>query len=292
MTATVHSSSLIADRFNTETSQPCDLKIFSNSVSDADLYPGEQCIIPNDNIPLGTEFEWIKRGNCPQQADITLAQLSNDVYLSIKKGYGSFRCFTIDELIQNDIKPESLADKASGFQAGLYTNGQQVVLAFAGTNDRHDVMTDILQGMGCNTIQYNQAVALARQVKERFGNKLVITGHSLGGGLASIAALATNIFTVTFNAAGLASNTIKRLHLDPGKVKREARAGGIRSYNEKHDMLTAAQKYLPLAKAIGCSIVVDDIAKKGQLEHDLVAHTMNTTSLSIWKTRPWNKQYV
>lgn len=292
MTAIVRYSSLMTGKFDSKNLQSCDLNTFSNSASNAISNLEDQCSIPNDNLSQGAEFEWIRRGNCPQQADIALAQLSNDVYLSVKNGYGSFRCFTDDELIQRGIRPENLADKASGFQAGLYTNGQQVILAFAGTNDRHDVMTDILQGIGCDTVQYNQAVVLATQVKKRFGNKLVITGHSLGGGLASAAALATNTFAVTFNAAGLASNTIRRLHLNPSEAKLQARTGGIRSYNEKHDLLTCAQKVLPLAQALGCSITVDDNVKNGQLAHDFVAHTIDTTSLSIWKTHPWDKQYV
>jgi hypothetical protein len=45
---------------------------------------------------------------------------------------------------------------------------------------------------------------LAEKVDERVnGEDLTMTGHSLGGGLASAAAVATNRPAVTFNAAGL-----------------------------------------------------------------------------------------
>jgi putative lipase involved disintegration of autophagic bodies len=36
----------------------------------------------------------------------------------------------------------------------------------------------------------------------------MITGHSLGGGLASLASLSTNIIATTFNAAGLHSSVL------------------------------------------------------------------------------------
>jgi putative lipase involved disintegration of autophagic bodies len=48
---------------------------------------------------------------------------------------------------------------------------------------------------------------------------LVITGHSLGGGLASAASLATGIRAETFNAAGLNSSTAKQHKLDMKKAE-------------------------------------------------------------------------
>lgn len=261
----------------------------NNNLTEVLKPPDGKCFIPNCNIPPGTEFEWIESGIYPQQADVTLAQLSNDVYLSRKKGYGSFRPFTHDELIKNGIKPERLEDKSNGFRAALYTNGQQVVLAFAGTNDGQDVITDICQAIGLKTSQYSQAVNIARTTKKVFGDKLVVTGHSLGGGLASVAALASRTFAVTFNAAGLADNTIKRLKIDPFKARLSASIGGIRSYNEKHDILTIAQEFLPLPKSVGCKVVVE---YPNDIVNAFKAHSIDRTSLSIWKNSPWKGRYV
>ena len=44
---------------------------------------------------------------------------------------------------------------------------------------------------------------MAREANDAFNGNVIFVGHSLGGGLASAAAYATNGRAVTFNAAGL-----------------------------------------------------------------------------------------
>jgi putative lipase involved disintegration of autophagic bodies len=72
---------------------------------------------------------------------------------------------------------------------GIYSDNQQYVLAFAGTNDMRDWLSNVRQATGYDDVQYNQAVAVAKGAKAAFGDALVIAGHSLGGGLAATAAL-------------------------------------------------------------------------------------------------------
>jgi hypothetical protein len=78
-------------------------------------------------------------------------------------------------------------------------------LAFRGTEDWHDVQANAVQGLGFRTSQYEQAVALARRVQRALpdGARLILTGHSLGGGLAVAAAHATGADAITFNAASV-----------------------------------------------------------------------------------------
>ena len=95
-----------------------------------------------------------------------------------------------------------------GFQAYLYqgSNGTYY-LAFRGTEpkDFRDIMTDGRQGVGLSDSQYQQAVDLARGVKAALGpgDRLILTGHSLGGGLASYAAIRLGLEAIVFNPASV-----------------------------------------------------------------------------------------
>ena len=60
------------------------------------------------------------------------------------------------------IDPASLHDVGSGFRAGIYSNDKQYVLAFAGTNDWRDWLSNVRQATGYDDVQYNQAVAAAK----------------------------------------------------------------------------------------------------------------------------------
>jgi hypothetical protein len=79
------------------------------------------------------------------------------------------------------------------------------VLANRGTEmlSPRDWKANVLQGIGKPARQYDEAVALGREVFDKLEGRVTFTGHSLGGGLASAQALATGAPAVTFNAAGL-----------------------------------------------------------------------------------------
>ena len=95
-----------------------------------------------------------------------------------------------------------------GFQAYLYqgSNGTYY-LAFRGTErkDFRDIVTDGRQGVGLSDSQYQQARGLAESVRDalRPGDRLILTGHSLGGGLASYAALGLGLEAIVFNPASV-----------------------------------------------------------------------------------------
>src|SRR5690606_33401321 len=101
----------------------------------------------------------------------------------------------------------ALLSTAEGFDAAIYQNEQgQYVVAYRGTDDwglapSGDADDNGLQGLGFETGQYRDAVALAEAAQRAFGEgNVAFTGHSLGGGLASAASLATGVPGVTFNA--------------------------------------------------------------------------------------------
>lgn len=141
------------------------------------------------------------------------------------------------------IDPHLLVDAKSGFDAALYRNSEgQVVLAFNGTDQGRDWKSNLRQGIGLQDVQYDQAVALARQASSAFGSDLVVSGHSLGGGLAATAAMVTQAPAVTFNAVGVHDATLERYGFDAQVLKQEAAAGLVRNYQVNNELLTYLQE--------------------------------------------------
>lgn len=121
-----------------------------------------------------------------------------------------------------------------------------LVLAFRGTEPLSavDWVEDVEQAFG-QSEQYEQAVSLARELQIEVNQynqdnglhgeeaiDLSFTGHSLGGGLATAAALATGEDAIVFDAAGLSSRTIENLNLDTEN------ASAVINFNVKGDFLS------------------------------------------------------
>ena len=90
---------------------------------------------------------------------------------------------------------------------------QEVVVAFRGTlpNSLSDWTSDIEQFTGQLSDHYYWSTIIMRQIiKDNPGSKFVITGHSLGGGLALFVALDCHLRAFVFNPAGLSGETIRR----------------------------------------------------------------------------------
>ena len=207
------------------------------------------------------------RGTAPRDIDLALARLAQDVYRSDDRqrhDVAGWKPLTDEQFRQVGIDPALRTHQASGFDADIYTDGHgRYVLAYRGTDAGKDWATNLGQGIGFETVQYNQAMAIARQAKVAFGDELVITGHSLGGGLAAVGAVTTDTPAVTFNAAGVHAKTLERVGLDPDAVRQEAEHGQIRRYAVDNEILTGVQeralltRYL-LPDAIGHKIELPD----------------------------------
>ena len=126
-------------------------------------------------------------------------------------------------------------DPKHGFAAALYQRDGQYYLAFRGSQKEWaDWGTNLGQGAGLRSSQYEQAVKLAEAVYQATGGNVVLIGHSLGGGLASAGAYATGADAVTFNASGLS----RRYRRGPG--------GDIRAHYIKGDLLSVLQDLTPI----------------------------------------------
>jgi hypothetical protein len=93
----------------------------------------------------------------------------------------------------------------SGFEATYFTNGTNIVISYAGTYDKDasgDGIADIELGAGLVNAQLFQAAEYYMQVKAANPDaNITLTGHSLGGGLASLVAVFFNETAMTFDQA-------------------------------------------------------------------------------------------
>lgn len=98
--------------------------------------------------------------------------------------------------------------------------GKEYALEVTGVKQSfQDWKTNAMQGLGLETQQHNDAVSLAKQCEAAFGKeKLAFTGHSKGGGEAELASVVTGAPAMTFNAAGIHDDTLRRYGLDPERA--------------------------------------------------------------------------
>lgn len=121
------------------------------------------------------------------------------------------------------VKPASLGIDDAYFQSRYFQTGlfhhpgdNLYVLAFRGTDEGFDWFDNGFNAMGIPANQYARATKLAGKVAEALqathpGATLEYTGHSLGGGLATVAALSTGQHATVFNPASLHANQARWL---------------------------------------------------------------------------------
>jgi hypothetical protein len=147
------------------------------------------------------------------------------------------------------------------------TGDRQYVLAFGGTDDEtfrealtSDWRSNVTQAFGFGGAQYTAAMEIAdglvRNANIPTGH-LAVTGHSLGGGLASAAAVVAGAPADTFNASWLNVHTLlspdgsgaqydplyARYEIYPGSLERLYKAQNfVDAYFVDYDILTRAQQ--------------------------------------------------
>lgn len=124
-------------------------------------------------------------------------------------------------LLALGLNPADFSIDTLGFDAALYQDNStgEYTLAFRGSEAdswsdiREDwLMTNAGQIFGAQVpASYEQARHLTGAVKAALGEEVMITGHSMGGGLANYAAVAHGMDYTVFNAAGLSDATISAL---------------------------------------------------------------------------------
>ena len=187
------------------------------------------------------------------------------------------------QAIEQSQWPHTTGLKVAIYRDFLSNQGKGYILAFGGTElDPNDIITDIIQGLGLegdpwlqdpDQQQYTQAMEIGDAFGEAiFANDAMsdesrATGHSLGGGLASVASLASVNYLLraeTFNAAGVHPNTLYKRnswgfrtnelrHKDIFiRFQNEAAGlGKIRAFYTRYDLLSFLQDNLPSLPIIG-----------------------------------------
>ncbi|MGO1540689.1 MAG: hypothetical protein ACTHZI_08990 [Luteimonas sp.] len=244
-------------------------------------------------VPDGQSLGQVASGTQAQPFDVTMSQLATAVYGTRGDPPEGWSAVS-DEMIRARITEEGAppasdqqvatwrqtflgggeVTSAQQFKAEIYTDGEgNFVLSYRGTAEgAADWGNNFRQGTGFETHDFGDkfsdtAVNTAVEFASRFGGEdgnidnLAITGHSQGGGLASVGSVASGIPAVTFDASGIHPNTLERMGFSPETAREFANEGGIRAYSLDSDALSQAQESwvtgLMAPDALGTRIIVE-----------------------------------
>lgn len=185
------------------------------------------------------------------------------------------------ELEKAGLKPGDLSIPGTNFGAVVYKSGTPpaYTVSFRGTEEwtGSDMGANKDQALGnAQTPYYSRAQEIARnmEIKQlRDGaakSSTKFVGHSLGGGLASAAAVAVDGNATTFNAAGLHANTIAA----GGRAN-----GNVTAIRVKGEALTALQESTSLPDSFGNRKVSLD--PPFNLTRDLLAQGLGAALLGL-----------
>ncbi|MBA8867526.1 hypothetical protein FHW11_004722 [Pantoea agglomerans] len=151
-------------------------------------------------------------------------------------------------LAKYNIHPDDLTiPNEPGFRSRVYepdeaTFGKDMSasVVFRGTRmtESVDWKNNVQQSVGAESGYYKQAVNIGKAVR-RSSAPIDLTGHSLGGGLASAASRSSGKTGWTFNSAGLNSSTVKKYS---GEAPVTKAAENISAYRVKGEVLTMIQE--------------------------------------------------
>mgnify|MGYP003640566415 CR=1 FL=1 len=122
-----------------------------------------------------------------------------------------------------------LDESLSGQRAKVYTNEQgKPHIAFRGTNNKSDVVTDIKSFLGIKNKRLEHSKKVAKDVEKKYGRPATAIGHSLGGFLAENSGVHGEV--VTYNK------------LATGRTKKNDKQTDIRTKNDLASILTQKKK--------------------------------------------------
>ncbi len=98
---------------------------------------------------------------------------------------------------------ETKPDNLLGFSYGVFQRSGtgEIVLAYTGSNGAIDWVSNFTAGSGLPSWQVANAALVYQQIKGKYGSNITLSGHSLGGGLASVMATWFNRPAVVFDEA-------------------------------------------------------------------------------------------
>ncbi len=157
------------------------------------------------------------------------------------------------------------AAKPSGFEATCFTKGNDLVISFAGTyldvipgttngswlGLAVDLVADVALATGNICDQLRQAADYYLEIKASApaGTKITLTGHSLGGGLASLIAVMFGETAITFDQAPFLSSALTVVTRDRvgNVIEEHSVAQDLRNYLASRatpEMLTKLDAYI------------------------------------------------
>jgi len=149
---------------------------------------------------------------------------------------------------------EDMYDPKTGTSGTAFRNKDtgEVILAYTGTNLSFrpevfkDIRTDFYEVLTAGGDHYKPAYEFYERVRAKYGNNIILTGHSLGGNIAQRVALEYNVpKTVVYNSAPLYLNEIPKesVSYDKEALKAEGRRRIKEGYEEQEKIKELEKKY-------------------------------------------------
>ena len=206
----------IASRTDLTAASDARIQAARNALRDAAITPAprpqQAQFVPVQGAASQVHLAQASRSAPPAPTAIELAQMAQDVYTPGVNPPAGWSVASPAQLAQIGLTESMLESANSEFRAEVYVKnfgGQtSYTVAFRGSQSGGDWLANGLQALGLETDHYNRALELGESLVVPEGARVTLTGHSLGGGLASAASMAAELDSTTFNAAGLSRNTI------------------------------------------------------------------------------------